>query len=100
MEIGQSEPVPASSASGIGQADHELLEIVGKVLALSAALLPPTGFLLRATALSLAFGPSIGIPLAWSAPLPELAVDGFLVVFGNYSAAFAAIATMRFVRRV
>lgn len=67
--------------------DHDVLEIIGKVLALSAALLPPTGFVVRATALSLAFGPSIGVPLAWSAPFPQLAADGFFVVAPTYISA-------------
>jgi len=54
----------------------DALELGGKVLALMAALLPAAGFLVRAIALSIPFGPEWGVPLAWSAPLPQLAATG------------------------
>jgi len=56
----------------------DALELSGKVLALMAVLLPAGGFLVRAIAFSITFGSEWGVPLAWSAPLPELAVTGLM----------------------
>jgi hypothetical protein len=57
---------------------HDRLEIAAKVLAFTTILLPAGGFLARAIAFEIAFPDSgWGVALAWSAPLPQLAVTGF-----------------------
>jgi len=56
------------------------IELAAKIIALTAALLPPSGILARAIAFQMSFGPEWAIPMAWSAPLPQLAVTGLLSI--------------------
>jgi hypothetical protein len=70
---------PASGAIMPARAEtqpFDPIEMSGKVIALMAALLPAGGFLTRAIAFTITFGPDWAVPLAWSAPLPQLAVTG------------------------
>lgn len=55
-------------------------EMGAKVAALGAALLPAGGFVSRAIAFQITFGGDWAVQLAWSAPLPQLAVTGLLSV--------------------
>jgi hypothetical protein len=52
------------------------IEMAAKIVALMAALLPLGGVLARSTAFAIGYGVDWALPLAWSAPLPELAVTG------------------------
>jgi hypothetical protein len=55
----------------------DLIELAGKVVVLTTALLPVAGFVARATAFEITFHDSgWAIPMAWSASLPDLAFTG------------------------
>src|SRR4029077_14767527 len=70
----------ASPKTGAATASNPVdpIEMAGKIAALMAALLPAGGFVARIIALEITFGPGWAFPIAWSAPLPQLAVTGLI----------------------
>lgn len=60
---------------------YDQIELAGKVVALTTALLPGAGFLARAVAFEIQFHDSgWAVPMAWSDPLPDLAFTGLTSV--------------------